>query len=1103
MLNHLRHAVPSDVRRRGADYYAQGRVHFHEGDATHVLAQVRGSSTYEVLLQVEQFLGDEDEYLKVACECPYFEQECETCKHIWATMLAAEARGFCRGTTATGPTDLYHWDEVEGEEISERDFEHSARRTSDATRLPVAPPAPKPEHWRETFESLVDSQLPQVAPSNLLHYFLQLEDGDPSRGISVEIVLERQKAGQPPERVVEPIVVERMKGFSEEDKNLVRSILRISPYFSYMLDSVFFVETSEAGFLLPRLAATGRLRVGSAHTLLYRRQDPMALLPLVTWEPGLAWSLSLQVSRVPDADYRLEAMLRRGEETRPLRDAWFVFDDLVLWKDCKLHPLDVGRYRRWVRRLSKQPDLIVPAPEAEELLRSLHKVGDLPETVLPDELRLEDRVATPVPVLRVSTGDHPSRRDKVMLKTDLFFAYDGVEISELSGSSYVLDLPKRCRWKRDRDAEHRMAGKLDALGMKLRTAPFEYANPKKARPTFRDLPAKKLPKVAAQLSAEGWRVEADGKLYRQAGKIEIAVTSGIDWFDLEGHVDFGGKSVPFPRLLKALRAKENVVVLDDGTMGVLPEEWLRKYAVLAGFGKAKDESLRFTKGQVGLLDALLAEQPEIQFDQAFQQARERFRSFSGVQPAEPGSEFHGQLRGYQKEGLGWLHFLQEFRFGGCLADDMGLGKTVQVLALLAHRAAHRPDGVPRPSLVVVPKSLVHNWKEEAARFAPDLRVYAHHGVDRVKKVKAWEKFDLVLTTYGTLRRDAALFAKGKFDYGILDESQTVKNASTEQAKAVRLLRTEHRLAMSGTPIENHLGELWSLFDFLNPGMLGNAAVFRNLTSTGIGPNGESRELLSRGLRPFILRRTKSQVAKDLPEKTEQTVYCDLEKEQRKTYDELRDFYRASLAGKIAEMGWSKAKIVVLEALLRLRQAACHPGLIDKKRASESSAKLDVLMPQLTETIGDGHKVLVFSQFTSFLSIVQKRLDRQGIAYEYLDGKTRDRASRVERFQNDPSCTLFLISLKAGGVGLNLTAADYVFLLDPWWNPAVEAQAIDRAHRIGQGKPVFAYRLIARGTVEEKVLELQKTKRELADAIINADNSLIRSLDRKDLDLLLS
>jgi SNF2 family DNA or RNA helicase len=366
--------------------------------------------------------------------------------------------------------------------------------------------------------------------------------------------------------------------------------------------------------------------------------------------------------------------------------------------------------------------------------------------------------------------------------------------------------------------------------------------------------------------------------------------------------------------------------------------------------------------------------------------------------------------------------------------------------------------------------LIFNWQQEALRFTPKLRLLIHTGAERTKATAHFENYDLILTTFGTLRRDAIQFQDFEFDYVILDEAQAIKNAKTESAKAARLLKGKHRLALSGTPVENHLGELWSLFEFLNPGMLGSASVFQRSTNDVRTIDEETRKLLSRALRPFLLRRTKQQVAKELPEKLEQTIYCEMDKTQRRQYDELRDYYRATLLKQIENVGIKRAKFHILEALLRLRQAACHPGLINSSVINgESSAKLDVLLPQLGEVTEEGHKALVFSQFTSFLSVVRQRLETEGIPYEYLDGQTRDRQTPVERFQNDPNCKLFLISLKAGGQGLNLTAAEYVFLLDPWWNPAVEAQAIDRAHRIGQSRRVFAYRLITRDTVEEKVL----------------------------------
>jgi SNF2 family DNA or RNA helicase len=516
-----------------------------------------------------------------------------------------------------------------------------------------------------------------------------------------------------------------------------------------------------------------------------------------------------------------------------------------------------------------------------------------------------------------------------------------------------------------------------------------------------------------------------------------------------------------------------------------------------------------------------------------------------VKPKSPPRGFQGELRKYQTEGLGWLHFLREYQFGGCLADDMGLGKTIQVLSLLESRRTRRvakTDSAPsgkrdsqnpaeltaksakketdllpaivsatatlkrKPSIVIVPKSLIFNWIEEAAKFTPKLRILNYTGTARKANVEESEQsggFDVLLTTYGTMRKDIADLSQVQFDYAILDESQAIKNSKAQCAKASRLLRADHRLAMTGTPIENHLGELWSLFDFLNPGMLGGSTNFARLTNQKKNNESEREETLgalSKAIAPFLLRRTKEQVLTDLPLKTEQTLYCDMLPAQKKVYNELKEYYRIKLAKKVETEGIGRSKIQVLEALLRLRQVACDPRLIDKK--SKPGAKLELLQQQLGEVISEGHKVLVFSQFTSFLSLVKQQFDDEGINYEYLDGKSSNRAASVKRFQEDESVSAFLISIKAGGHGLNLTAADYVFLLDPWWNPAVEAQAIDRAHRMGQQNPVIAYRMICRDTVEEKIVSLQQSKRDLADKIVRSDESLIRSLTADDLQRLL-
>jgi SNF2 family DNA or RNA helicase len=735
----------------------------------------------------------------------------------------------------------------------------------------------------------------------------------------------------------------------------------------------------------------------------------------------------------------------------------------------------------------------IPRDHAAPLLETVARSGVDP-AALPEELRYAVVDGTPRPRIRVG---RPERQNPYALRQDLRatvqFDYSGVIVEGPPGAA-AYDAANRRLVRRDRLAEQAAIDRLHQLGFRYTWSHFESRQ-------LLGISPEQFPRVVHTLVNEGWRVEAEGRPFRSAAGMRLEVSSGIDWFDLHGSIDFGdGRSAPFPQLLAAVARGEDVVVLDDGSVGLLPEEWLRRYATIAGFGTARGDAIRFERSQAALLDALLAAQPAIAYDEAFARLRTELRGFTGIHAADPPSSFQGTLREYQREALGWFEFLRRFSFGGCLADDMGLGKTVMVLALLDARRQARGRGERAPSIVVVPRSLVFNWRDEAARFAPKLKVVDYTGTLRDPSEIA--RADVVLTTYGTLRRDVASLHAIQFDYAILDEAQAIKNAATASAKAARLLKATHRLALSGTPIENHLGELWSLFEFLNPGLLGSAKAFQRASSAR-ARDDESVQWLSRALKPFILRRTKEQVAPELPGRTEQTLQCELEPTQRKHYDELRAHYRETLLARVARDGVNRSKMQILEALLRLRQAACHSGLIDPGRAHEPSAKFDVLIPRLLEVVAEGHKALIFSQFTSLLALLRPRLDALGLTYEYLDGRTRDRAARVDRFQSDPECPLFLISLKAGGLGLNLTAAEYVFLLDPWWNPAVEAQAIDRAHRIGQSRHVFAYRLLARDTVEEKVAALQQTKRDLADAILSADGGLVRSLAAEDLEMLLS
>jgi superfamily II DNA or RNA helicase len=841
--------------------------------------------------------------------------------------------------------------------------------------------------------------------------------------------------------------------------------------------------------LVERLARSGRLRLKRTEG----EDDP----PTMRWDDGPAWRFSLDIRpELGGKRWSWRGSLRRPE---PKPDRMDLAEPLVIVPGLLV--LGVGRASRfddvgvmpWIVRLRHEKEIVFGEPQHDITLGRILAEARVSPSELVDTVRFEEIAVRPKPCLTMRTPRQNWGAAADKLIAELEFDYDGAVIPAGRTTPLAVSTEHGLVIRRDPATEAAADVLLFEMG-------FRESKDPRVDPGTMELPAKRLSQVTRELVLAGWRVEAEGKLIRPAGEFKLAVTTGIDWFELDGNVDYGGAAVSLPELLTAARRGDTMITLADGSMGMLPEEWLKKYGMLVDLGSEEDGHLRFGNAQAGLLDALLAAQPEIRVDSAFEKVRERLHKFEGVaaQDAPPG--FHGELRPYQREGLGWLDYLQKFQFGGILADDMGLGKTVQVLAFLQRRRARRQ--AKGPALAVVPRSLVFNWIAEATRFTPRLRVLDYTGPSRHALRETFSDHDLIITTYGTLRTDIAELTQFEFDYIILDEAQAIKNADSQAAKASRLLRGKHRLAMSGTPIENHIGELWSIFEFLNPGMLGAGTVFKRHTTGSGALEPEDRALLARSLRPFILRRTKAQVVKDLPEKSEQTLHCDMEPAQRQVYEQLRAHYRSALLRKEnAEL--NRSKIEVLEALLRLRQAACHPGLIDPKLATDPSAKLDMLLPQLAEVIEEGHKALVFSQFTSFLSIVRDRLDQEKITYEYLDGRTRNRAERVERFQTDPDCGVFLISLKAGGLGLNLTAAEYVYLLDPWWNPAVEAQAIDRSHRIGQTQRVFAYRLICRDTVEEKILELQQLKRDLADAILNADNRLIQNLTREDLEFLLS
>ncbi|MCP5021572.1 MAG: helicase SNF2 [bacterium] len=1045
------------TRRRGQVYSDQGHVEEVALEGDLVTAEVFGEIVYYVEFRLPDAAG-EDQPLEGKCDCIAFERF-GPCKHLWALLLELEMLG-----------------------LDEEWMPGSRARVTGGwrervRRVHLAGPQEERNSWREA-----------EGGEFRLEYRLETADLVDGENIIVRPVMRsRRQDGEwgAPKPFEDPAFNGGPQLTQEDERAL--ELLRLSAMegweSGYMHRSAIHAKVPPVLFfeLMPLLCSTGRLLY--CRSVEAYSDDWQAL----KWGGAQAWTFEPSIqARTDGGTVAFGGSFARNDEVLQTDqvDRIFVSGLMVVGETLvPFQPVSMGRMIQEQKRLGP---IEVPTEEEPELRKTLELVG-MPEMNPGQEPR------TIIPHIHM----HSTKRYDSRLNCIISFVYGpGQSVAPGTPGAVLAASKDADPVVRDFAFEVRALKDFLALGGRKEASHIRTEEQGTVAPS-------RFPGLVAGLLDLGWIVEADGVRHRTAGAMSVSVASGIDWFELQGGMSFDGEMVSLPELLEAARAGQAAIRLGDGSLGVLPNDWLKSWGLLELGGKAQGESLRFPSNQGWLLDALLeARKESVQVDKGFERYRKRLAGFSGIKPGRAPRTFRGELRDYQADGVGWFAFLRKMGLGGCLADDMGLGKTIQVLSLLESRRTGQGklEGGHRPSLVVVPRSLVFNWVDEAARFTPKLRVFDYTGVGRAKSLELAGKVDMLVTTYGTLRRDAAALSEMEFDYVVLDEASAIKNAQSQASKACRLLRARHRLALSGTPIENHLGELWSLMEFLNPGMLGHMAAFKRFQKG----QGEGQDLadLSKALRPFLLRRTKDEVLTELPVKSEQVLYCDLGTKERKRYDELRNHFRQSLLGG-SEGPLGRMKIQVLEALLRLRQCACHPALLDKSLSNEDSAKLAELLPRLEELVEEGHKVLVFSQFTSLLAVVRERLDRIGLVYEYLDGRTRKRKEKVERFQSDPSCPLFLISLKAGGHGLNLTAADYIFLLDPWWNPAIESQAVDRAHRMGQSRPVHAYRLIARDTVEEKVLELQGKKRELAASILGQGKSVLGDLTRTELEVLLS
>ncbi|WP_462320053.1 DEAD/DEAH box helicase [Halochromatium sp.] len=835
---------------------------------------------------------------------------------------------------------------------------------------------------------------------------------------------------------------------------------------------------------------------------------------------------------------------REGILLLPLSPPWYLDE-----RSGECGPIETSFDERQATALARAPAIpLAGLDDFEQATRTRLKGLKLPPPPRPQHRQVS--LDAPTPCLRLLSREVPgvsaysawawgaSAEPQWEDEARLNFDYAGAMVDPRDTSDQVAHIKEGVVIECDRlpNAERAALKRLTDLGLEQKVDTSDQVGVPFGPPRVeawlafmdRDLPV---------LEHAGWRIEVDPSFRFPVGRIgdwdlDIEEGAGGRWLDLSLGVDVDGQRLDLlpillnliqnsdadlsPQTLNALADDTRFSLrLDDGRYIFFPAERLKPIlstlielydpmARLQGDGR-----MRLSRLQAAELAELEEQAPNLRW-QGAEQARawgKRIRDFEGVEPVAPPSELKAELRPYQQDGLSWMQFLRDFELGGVLADDMGLGKTIQALAhLLIEKAAGRAD---RPSLVIAPTSLMFNWKREAERFAPTLRVVILQGPKRQEDFDRIGEQDLVLTTYALLPRDLEVLKAQSWHLLILDEAQAIKNPRSKGAQAARALDARHRLCLTGTPLENHLGELWSLMDFLMPDLLGDERGFRRLFRNPIERHGEHdrTEHLRRRIAPFLLRRTKEQVAAELPPKTEILREVALASDQRDLYETLRLALHEKVRKEVERKGLAQSGIIILDALLKLRQWCCDPRLVslESARRVKGSAKLDLLMELVAELLEEDRRILLFSQFTSMLTLVEealeKRLKKQkNSGYVKLTGQTRDRQTPVDRFQAG-EVPLFLISLKAGGSGLNLTAADTVIHYDPWWNPAAERQATDRAHRIGQDKPVFVYKLLTEGTVEQRVAELQARKQALADAMLEGGGSATKSLSHEDLELL--
>jgi superfamily II DNA or RNA helicase len=1067
----VRRSLRPEVVARGQVYAAQGRVTGLEISSLDgsISAHVRGSAAVPYAVSILMSKARDGRTLIVGqCDCPIGYD----CKHVAAVLFAA---------------------------FAERD-------AAQIIRAPQMASDPQLEFWltrmRETLEPT--SVAATTGDERIAYVFRIGARVTYSRTFPVDLVVVRLSKAERWTRVrdmsFEALVSGSARATGAQDAILGR--------FLRAYESTYKGRADFAEDIVRRIVATG-------HAHLERIDAPVLTLG-PTRPSRIDWMLADDGTQRPH-------LIFEDDEMRLLSAAvpWY-----VNVRTGETGPLDASLPGSALLELLTAPPLKAAQAKRvrETFAHGMHGVA------IPAPLEIVERTirVKPIPTLILRTVDLPatSSRDwrgivpaQTIDIAEFTFGYGDVIVDPASNADDVRRVVngEAVTFVRSPEAETRAAQRLQAFGLVKDHYLRDRVDARGLLLRFEPRDAPQWPVFAhrapADLRAEGWRVEIDPTFRHKV--VDLAgddawhtqiVESDSGWFDVAIGLDVGERRIQLLPLLRDVFQQSDLlrdptyldnmppdqsyyVSFGDGTTLAFPVARLK--AILATFVELGDPtslesngSLRLPRARAAVVSGLDSAS-DLRWDvpARTRELGERLRAFAGVERVQVPASFRGELRPYQRDGLDWLQFLSSFDFGGILADDMGLGKSVQTLAhLLCEKEAGR---LTQPVLLVVPTSIVYNWCDEAARFAPTLRVLPLHGSARSQRFGEIAQHDLVITTYALLLRDT-LLREREWHAVILDEAQALKNPQAKAAQIAMGLRTAHRLCLTGTPVENHLGDLWSLFSIALPGALGDRKQFARLFRAPIEKKGDAvrGRLLAERIRPFLLRRTKEAVASELPEKTEIVQRVELVGAQRDLYETIRVTMQRRVRDEIAQHGLARSQIIILDALLKLRQVCCDPRLLPVGlRKTAESVKLDLLLEILPQLIEEGRRVLLFSQFTSMLDLIAPALKAREIPFVMLTGKTTNRASVVKRFQSR-EVPVFLISLKAGGTGLNLTAADTVIHYDPWWNPAVERQATDRAHRIGQTQHVFVYKFIGAGTVEEKIVELQTRKAALAAAIFS-------------------